>query len=274
MFFRKKNKPLVSLDLTAIDQRVIARKNQVIDAAFIENLSMAAPQENSTFLRLVKIPVFEHLQQVMEKYAFDQASGIGCANADIENELQRIAFPERVVKELLWMQRFEYVYHHTLAVTVLVAHLAIEIFSDARDRQTAISAALTQDFGMTRIPKKVLDKPGRLDENELKLVREHPWYGSLLLIYYYGDAANTLATITLEHHEDGLGTGYPHGIVQQNQIAQLIRLCDIYDALITARPFRPAMTTEEALTILQEEQEAGKIIPGLIDRLQAIVRGR
>ncbi len=262
---------MISIDLTAIDKKVIARKNQAIDADFIECLLQMAPEPESAGSAIVETPIMQHLQMIMEMPDFRHILKKEKRKNDLIENLQTIIFPERLIDELLWMQRFEYVYHHTLVITLLVAVLSLDLFTNRTERRLAMAASLTHDFGITRIPKAILDKPGRLDEQEFQLIREHPVYSFLLLSYYFSDSTNPLAQTAFVHHEDGIGTGYPKGFKQENSIALLIRMCDIYDALKTARPFRPAMTTEQALGILQEETECGKIPRRLFDRLQTLV---
>ncbi|KAA3618871.1 MAG: HD domain-containing protein [Calditrichaeota bacterium] len=270
MFFRKKAKEIVSLNLTAIDQKVIARKNQEIDAEFFENLLQMAAVKEQKMQAIVDLPVYQHLQLILEKPENRYLLKSAGTKKQLEDYLSAISLPELVIKELNWMQRFEYVYYHTLAVTLLVGVVSLEVFTGRDERLLAIGAALTHDLGITRVPRVILEKPGRLDEYEYRLIREHPNYSCILLTYYFREMEHAFAQTAVAHHEDGLGTGYPKGVIQENPTAQIIRLCDIYDALKTARPFRPAMSTEKALDILAEEVAAGKVNALYFDILHSL----
>ncbi len=78
--------------------------------------------------------------------------------------------------------------------------------------------------------------------------------------------------VAYEHHESLLGTGYPRGVVPELQLSQIIQIGDIFDALISARPFRPAKTWEQAIEIIGEMVVQGEIKTDHYKLLQSCIQ--
>ena len=173
------------------------------------------------------------------------------------------------IKELNYLKRQPYHFHHTFVITAMVTRITYDLYHDENRARNAAAYALTHDFGILRVPETILNNVSPLSKNEIKIVHEHPVYSYILMTYYLGDSENHYSCISLEHHENLLGTGYPKGIVQENVISQFIQICDIFDALITARPFRPAIPLKNALKIMRDEVKAGKINAGAFDLLHS-----
>jgi len=116
--------------------------------------------------------------------------------------------------------------------------------------------ALLHDIGKMGVPDSILLKPGTLTEAERAIMREHPRYAYELLlpIEYLRDALD----IPYCHHEKWDGTGYPRGLQGEDIpfVARLFAVVDVYDALTSDRPYRPAWSKEQALAYLRDQ--AGK----------------
>jgi len=129
-------------------------------------------------------------------------------------------------------------------------------------------AAPLHDIGKIAIPDSVLMKPGPLDDSELAVMRQHPQIGHDLL----NDSQNRFiqigATIALRHQERYDGSGYPDGLVgEQIPIeARVVAVADVFDALISRRPYKRAWSIQEALDYLAEQ--SGKLFdPRCVDAL-------
>ena len=135
---------------------------------------------------------------------------------------------------------------HTLRVTDSAVRLARRLgFNDA-ELVHVRRGAILHDIGKMAIPDSILLKPGPLTPDEWDIIRQHPRYAFELLspIPYLGPALD----IPHYHHERWDGTGYPHKL-KQEQIplpARLFAVVDVYDALISHRPYRPAWKLEQA----------------------------
>jgi hypothetical protein len=111
------------------------------------------------------------------------------------------------------------------------------------------SAAL-HDVGKMSVDQAVLHKKGRLDERELAEMKRHPVYGHDILVA--SDRLKMAAEIALCHHEQWAGTGYPRGLKGEEipLAARIVAIADCYDALRSARPYKPSFSHEKTVDIL------------------------
>jgi len=133
--------------------------------------------------------------------------------------------------------------------------------------------AQLHDLGKIRIPLEILNKPGPLTEEEFRVIRRHAEYGESLI----GDAAwlASARAICRSHHERWDGTGYPDGLSGESipLEARIVALADVYDALRSARCYKPAFSRERTYRILTEGD--GRVRPAHFDpRILAIFRDR
>ena len=113
--------------------------------------------------------------------------------------------------------------------------------------------AKLHDIGKMGIPDYILLKPGKLSEDEWKIMRQHPTFAADLL--YSIDFLTPALEIPFCHHEKWDGTGYPQGL-KGNEIplaARIFAVIDVWDALIHNRPYRPAWTFQDALAYIREQ---------------------
>ena len=126
----------------------------------------------------------------------------------------------------------------------------------ADDLATLKLAAGLHDVGKIGIPDRVLLKPGRLDDDELRVMRTHPRRGHDILATIGGEQIAKVATIVLHHHEAVDGSGYPEGIKDESipLLSRIISVADSYDAIATVRPYHRPRPHAEIMRILYEGQ--------------------
>lgn len=149
----------------------------------------------------------------------------------------------------------QYTATHSINVSVLSMGLAESLALASTDVRAVGEAALLHDVGKTVIPLEILNKPGKLDDDEWKAIQEHPVEGARILLAS-GPRFALAATAAYEHHIGWTGKkGYPelHYARQPERLSRLIQVCDIYDALRTRRPFRPPWPLARTLHHLQKE---------------------
>jgi HD-GYP domain-containing protein (c-di-GMP phosphodiesterase class II) len=113
-------------------------------------------------------------------------------------------------------------------------------------------AALLHDIGKVGVPDGILNKPGRLTEEEFGIVKRHPEYGWTVLRNLPGFERTSL--LVLHHHENFDGTGYPAKL-RGSEIpigARIVSVIDAFDAMVSSRPYRDGLPLEEALRRLHE----------------------
>jgi putative nucleotidyltransferase with HDIG domain len=155
-----------------------------------------------------------------------------------------------------WGQSIEsadsYTFGHCERVAELGARLGTALHMDD-DALTALRlGAYLHDLGKVRVPHEILNKPGRLTEEEFDVIRRHPEWGIELLATV--DFPWDIKPIIRWHHEKYDGSGYPDRLVGDEipLAAQVICIVDVYDALTTTRSYRPAMGSAEALARMEE----------------------
>lgn len=155
------------------------------------------------------------------------------------------------------------VYEHTLSVSGYCAAFGGRIGLSRGDLARLARSALLHDIGKARIPKAILDKPGRLDANEERLMRRHPEIGAGLLTGQGGFEPEVI-DVVIHHHERLDGTGYPHGLKgrQIRDLVRIVSICDVFSALTERRSYRTSATPAEALAIMVET--AGHLDPDLL----------
>ncbi len=115
-------------------------------------------------------------------------------------------------------------------------------------------AAPMHDIGKIGIPDRVLQKPGKLDEEEWVIMRQHTTIGAEILKDASADFIKLAADIALTHHEKWNGSGYPQGLKSSDipLAGRIVAVADVFDALTSERPYRSPMPLEKALAIIKE----------------------
>ena len=143
---------------------------------------------------------------------------------------------------------------HITRMSKMCHLLAKNIGFDEETCDLFLSAAAMHDVGKIGIPDAVLLKPGKLDDNEWKIMRTHPDLGMAILEGSDSKVMQLAAEIAKNHHEKWDGSGYPEGKTGE-EIPILARICtiaDVFDALISPRPYKDAFPIEKALSIIKE----------------------
>ncbi len=132
------------------------------------------------------------------------------------------------------------------------------------DLEALRRGGILHDIGKVAIPDAVLLKKGKLDEAEWAVMRQHPTTGA-----YLCSALRTMrrtVDIIRYHHEKWNGGGYPSGLAGADipLLARIFQVVDVYDALSSERPYKPALAREEVIRILREETARGFWDPDIV----------
>jgi HD-GYP domain-containing protein (c-di-GMP phosphodiesterase class II) len=142
----------------------------------------------------------------------------------------------------------DYSYMHSVAVCALMVSLARQQGMDDEACRSVGLAGLLHDLGKALMPVEVLNKPGRLTDEEFAVMRTHPERGHELLLE--GNAVGPDALeVCLHHHEKFDGSGYPHGLAGEaiTQVARMGAVCDVYDAITSNRPYKMGWDPAESI---------------------------
>jgi len=149
-------------------------------------------------------------------------------------------------------------------------------FSDALKldqpaRETLFTGSYLHDIGKIAIPDAILLAARPLEDNEWKVMRSHPAKGESLCAGLH--AARAALPIIRSHHEKWNGSGYPDGLKGEEipRAARIFQIVDIFDALTSARPYKKALSIEEAMAIMERENSKGLYEPGLLDAWKELI---
>lgn len=167
----------------------------------------------------------------------------------ISDVVKNILMQEDVVVTLSNIQFVDdYTYNHSINVMLNAIILAKKLKLKRDKIEEVAISALLHDIGKLLIPKDIIEKPGKLSEDEYRLVKTHPYLGYSFLKENYNFKEDILLGVR-DHHETIDGTGYCDGRDGSDihLYAKLISVVDVYDALISDRPYRLAMNPSEVL---------------------------
>ena len=143
----------------------------------------------------------------------------------------------------------EYTYLHSVAVAALMVGLARAADQDEATVRDAGMAGLLHDLGKAMMPEAVLNKPGRLTDEEYDIMRQHPMEGYKLL-QEWQDVPQAVLDVCLHHHEKMDGTGYPERLAGEDisLMSRMGAICDVYDAITSNRPYKAGWDPSESLS--------------------------
>ncbi len=143
----------------------------------------------------------------------------------------------------------EYTYLHSVAVAALMVGLARAADQDEATVRDAGMAGLLHDLGKAMMPEAVLNKPGRLTDEEYDIMRQHPMEGYKLL-QEWQDVPPAVLDVCLHHHEKMDGTGYPERLAGEDisLMSRMGAICDVYDAITSNRPYKAGWDPSESLS--------------------------
>lgn len=148
-------------------------------------------------------------------------------------------------------EHHSYTYRHSMIVSGLAVRFALQLGMRRADVERLAVGALLHDIGKMRLPLGLLDKPGALTDAERDEIRKHPVLGATILAADR-QFSPEVVSIARHHHELLDGSGYPDGLAgsEISDTVRIMTVVDIFSALIDERPYKAAMSCDEAYAIL------------------------
>ncbi|MDP1541469.1 MAG: HD-GYP domain-containing protein [Moraxellaceae bacterium] len=145
----------------------------------------------------------------------------------------------------------EYTAQHSLNVCIFAILLGRELNFSGEELNSIGLCALLHDIGKAKIPLEILNKPGKLDDDEREIMRKHPEFGRDILMAA-PNIVQDVADVAYDHHENLAGTGYPRGAVKTelSSFAKIVAVVDAYDAITSDRVYQKGKSHLKALDIL------------------------
>lgn len=176
----------------------------------------------------------------------DACQKVACMMVEEIMEKESISF------DMMDLRSFDCFTHaHSVNVAAISSVIGMGLNLPERDMENLATAALLHDLGKISIPLEVLNKPGRLTGEEYQLIKSHV-QRSYDLIRDRWDISATVKAAVYLHHENEDGSGYPQGLTgsEISLFAKIIHVADVYDALISNRPYKSPYTPYEAAEYL------------------------
>ena len=161
--------------------------------------------------------------------------------------VEEITAKERISLDMNDIRSYDnYTYAHSVNVAVICCIIGIGLQMSQTELTNLATAALMHDFGKLYIPEEILNKKGRLTPEEFEKMKTHSTL-SYNFICERWDLSSHVKVAVLFHHENVDGSGYPDGIMgeQQTLMTKILHVADVYDALISKRPYKMAYSPQE-----------------------------
>ncbi len=142
----------------------------------------------------------------------------------------------------------EYTYMHSVSVCALMVSLGRQLGLDDATCREAGMAGLLHDLGKAAMPQDIINKPGKLTDEEFTIIKSHPVKGYEMLLESGVDNERVL-DVCRHHHERMDGKGYPDALAEENisLIARMSAVCDVYDAVTSNRPYKAGWDPAESV---------------------------
>ncbi len=186
------------------------------------------------------------------------------ASLNVLDIMERVTLPLPILQTMDFFRENDFhTYRHMLIISALSTLILQEIdpkYSTLHEQELSHFGP-SHDIGKITVPVEILLKKTPLTHGELDFLQNHAIAGYVLLSYYLKDSDSFAGIIARDHHERRNGTGYPTGMLQKNMIVEITTVCDIYDALVAQRPYRPVSfdnrSALEELTLMARRGEIG-----------------
>ncbi len=250
---------LVSPGTTLTDEFMTSLIESNQDATYPEHQLLQHGTVRNDLFQFIAIPPYDAIFEGEE------------VMAELTNLLEEVTLISPLLQILdFFKQNDSYTYRHMLVVYALSLLLAKDIFPHLENHVKHIATSHFHDLGKLAIPLHILNKPTPLTVSERDQVMHHPITGYVLGSYYLRDHRDITAVAARDHHERLDGSGAPRGICLQNRLVEIVSVCDIYDALVSSRPYRAASyDNRTALEVISEIAEKNQISWSILQALVA-----
>ena len=263
-----KNSQLANLIFLADRAEIYLRtQNKCISAEILEKANCFSKENIELFCEADK------------KYDFQKRLLDGSYINDTEKYLYQAEFTEDELKKLIRMVAFlidfrsESTVTHTITMVSAAVALAELMNLDKQQLDEIYTGAYIHDLGKVAIPLEVLEKPGRLDYDEMEVMKTHIILTGNII---GGHVSDNVYKIAMRHHEKLDGNGCPYEVKEEDmsEAEEIVAVADIFSALTGKRSYKDSMPKEKVVSIMQQmadnHQISGEIVKLLVDNYETV----
>lgn len=239
----------------AAEKRKVSAQDEITDVPFIQTHSSYKhkPVLSEKVTKILVNNTKNLVRKVYNNETLDTEACIDTAEIiaeEVSGKLERI----ECISQLRIFD--EYTFSHTINVSTMSSAIGMILDQGEEQIKELVLGALLHDIGKMRVPKEILNKPARLEPEELTIMRSHSLLGYKYIVEKM-DVPDVVAKVALDHQERYKGSGYPNGLKGKeiNLYAQITAVADVYDALISNRVYKRAFEPAKAIDIMIEEAE-------------------
>jgi len=208
------------------------------------NLELAIPPE-------VLEDATDQVEGFFTELEMGQEVDMDVARGVVNNLVSIFSSRANLAVKLLDLDSFDrYTYRHSINVGLLMMLVMQDWVENQEELEDLVFGAVLHDMGKAKVGADVINKPGKLTDEEWDLMRKHPIWSAEMLSE--AEASPNAIGIARSHHERLDGTGYPNGLdaAELNCFSRLSAICDVYDALTTKRSYKAKMDFAKAIDII------------------------
>ncbi|MCL4491394.1 MAG: HD-GYP domain-containing protein [Nitrospirae bacterium] len=244
--------------LTTLGDVVIKKADVPLYYDYVNSLMQYPEALKENRLKIKSLAIKENSKVVIKNLLDDPRSGqkIKELKPLVQNMIDCILEDNDAIYDLLSLRGYDYyTYTHSVNVAALSIGIGIAAGLKNEDAEKLGIGAMLHDIGKSAISHDILNKQGKLDDNEYRLIKSHVTEGEKILRMYHREFPAEALSAVLQHHEKLSGKGYPFKLAGEDikLFGRMAAIADCYDALTTQRPYKPAFTPFYALSIIAKE---------------------
>lgn len=256
----------IARNVFSADGRLLLREGKILTKNFIDRLremNIASVYITATYGEDIVIPeavneetrlqANQTVQKAFTKFRFTNSIDFAEIRSTAISIVESILLNRSTMVHLTDIRTYDdYTFGHSVNVSILSVFTGAGLGFNRKQLEELAVGGLLHDLGKIAIPREILNKPGKLTDAEMNIMREHSLTGFEILRKQNPDIPLLAAHIAFQHHERFDGSGYPRGLAGENihPYARIAAIADVYDALVSDRPYRRGMLPHEACDIL------------------------
>lgn len=205
----------------------------------------------------------EVLYQISSEVMYELLTGSVTKDkiAEVTNSVDvavELVFKEpEAIKAMIQVTTHEYDTHtHSVDVATYALGFGYHLGLEKTQLKKLVKGAMLHDIGKKRIPDEIISKNGALSDQEFRIIKNHPSYG-IDILREIGENDNIVLSIVEEHHEKANGSGYPRALTLDkiHLFAQIVSICDIFNAITTKRSYKDQKKSFDALKLMHAKMK-------------------